>query len=187
MKIIYKNLIEKHSLIKVVLPLLFVLLGVSIQAQEAIPITLEKVLELGGANNLTIKEYQERQSLAVAEVSKAKEWWLPEVYGGVQTHQLWGAVMNGNGNFYLDINRNNLWLGLGLNANWNFADGIYATKAANLKNQASVYHTEAERNKALLKSINAYYNLMTAQLNLVAYKNLVAQSDTIIQQIQVQV
>ena len=57
------------------------------QAQETVPITLEKVLELSGANNLTIKEYQERQKLANAKVSKAKEWWLPEAYGGAQTQQ----------------------------------------------------------------------------------------------------
>lgn len=157
----------------------------TVRAQEVLPITLDKVLELGGANNLTIKEYQERQNLAAADVLKAKEWWLPEVYGGVQTHLLWGAVMNGNGNFYLDVNRNNLWLGLGANINWDFAEGIYAAKAAKFENEASLYRTEAKKNQALLKSINAYYDLMTAQLNLVAYKNLVVQSDSIIQQIQV--
>ncbi|NCP84466.1 MAG: hypothetical protein GW823_06125, partial [Bacteroidetes bacterium] len=84
-------------------------------AQDTIPINLEKVLELGGADNLTIKEYKERQELSLAELSKAKEWWLPEIYAGAQTHQLWGAAMNTDGRFFLDVNRQNLWGGLGLN------------------------------------------------------------------------
>jgi len=150
-------------------------------AQESIPITLEKVLELGGANNLTIEEYKERQNLSLAGLSKAKEWWLPEIYAGIQTHQLWGAGMNTDGRFYLDVNRQNLWGGLGLNVNWNFGEGIYEANAAKLNSQASVFITQAESNQQLLKIIRSYYNLMTAQLNYAAYQNLVTQSDSIVQ------
>lgn len=164
---------------------LFTILEVN--AQETVPLTLEKVLELSGANNLTIKEYKERQELSLAHLAKAREWWLPEIYAGAQTHQLWGAVMNGNGRFFLDVNRNNLWLGIGANANWDFAEGIYGTKSVKLQNQASEFLTAAERNNAILESVKTYYDLLTAQLNLVAYKNLVAQSDSIVQQIQIQV
>ncbi len=156
-------------------------------AQDTIPISLEKILELGGADNLTIKEYKERQELSLSELTKAKEWWLPEIYAGVQTHQLWGATMNADGRFFLDVNRQNLWVGLGLNANWDFANGIFSAKSANLRSQASQYLTQAERNQQLLKMINVYYDLMTAQLNYNAYQNLVIQSDSIVQQIQFQV
>ncbi len=158
-----------------------------IKAQDTIPVSLETVLKIGGADNLTIKEYKERQELSLAELTKAKEWWLPEIYAGVQTHQLWGATMNADGRFFLDVSRQNLWGGLGLNVNWDFADGIYNAKSANLRNQASQYMTQAERNQQLLKMINAYYELMTAQLNYSAYQNLVSQSDSIVQQIQFQV
>ncbi|MBL4707256.1 MAG: TolC family protein [Flavobacteriales bacterium] len=172
---------------KSILTLALILFATLLNAQESIPISLENVLKLGGANNLTIKEFQERQNLAAAHAAKAKEWWLPEFYAGAQTHQYWGAAMNGNGNFFLDVNRNNLWLGLGLKANWNFAEGIYAAKAAKFRNRASVHRTEAEKNKTLLKSITIYYELMSAQLNFIAYSNLVKQADTIAQQIQIQV
>ena len=156
------------------------------KAQDTIPINLEKILELGGADNLTIKEYKERQELSLAELTKAKEWWLPEIYAGVQTHQLRGATMNADGRFFLDVNRQNLWGGLGLNAKWDFADGIYSAKAANLKNKSIQYLTQAERNQQLLQMIYAYYELMTAQLNYNAYQNLVIQSDKIAQQMQIQ-
>ncbi len=159
----------------------------TINAQETLPINLQTVLEMGGANNLTIQEFQAKQELATANLNKSKEWWLPDVYAGLQTHQLWGAAMNADGRFFLDVNRQNLWGGLGLNANWNFAEGIYKTKSAKLQVQASVYETQAERNNTLLATIKAYYDLQTSQMKLIAYKNLVAQSDTITQQISIQV
>ncbi len=40
--------------------------------------------------------------------------------------------MNADGRFFLDVDRQNLWTGIGINAKWNIADGIYLTKAANL-------------------------------------------------------
>jgi outer membrane protein TolC len=166
---------------------LFVAATFTANAQETLPINLQTVLEMGGANNLTIKEFQAKQELATANLLKAKEWWLPNVYAGLQTHQLWGAAMNADGRFFLDVNRQNLWAGLGLNANWNIAEGIYKTKAAKLQVQASVYETQAERNNTLLATIKSYYDLQTAQMKLIAYKNLVAQSDTITKQIAIQV
>lgn len=111
------------------------------QGQETLPITMEKVLELGGANNLTIKKYQEQQNLAIAELAKAKEWWLPDVYGGFDYNSRRGAVMNGNGKFFLDVKRHNFWMGLGVQANWDIAEGIYNKKAAELQSQATAYYT----------------------------------------------
>lgn len=157
------------------------------KAQKTLPINLQTVLEMGGANNLTIKEFQVKQELATANLSKAKEWWLPEIYAGLQTHQLRGAAMNADGRFFLDVNRQNLWGGLGLNVNWDFAEGIYKTKAAKLLVQVSLFETQGEKNKALLASIRTYYDLQTAQMKLIAYKNLVAQADTITHQIAIQV
>ncbi|MEX0812020.1 MAG: TolC family protein [Chitinophagales bacterium] len=156
-------------------------------AQDTIPINLETVLKLGGANNLTIQEFKQRQELAAADLSKAKEWWLPDLHAGVQTHQLWGAAMNADGGFFLDVNRDNLWAGLGLDASLDFANGIYKKKAAQLKVSAAEYRTQSERNQALLESIEAYYDFMSAQLYFQAYDQLVEQADTIAQQIGIQV
>jgi outer membrane protein TolC len=173
--------------IKYVVVSLLVAATFTANAQQTLPINLQTVLEMGGANNLTIKEFKAKQELAAANLSKAKEWWLPDVYAGLQTNQLWGAAMNADGRFFLDVNRQNLWSGLGLNTNWNFAEGIYKTKSAKLQVKAAFYDTQAERNNTLLATIKAYYDLQTAQMKLVAYKNLVAQSDTITQQISIQV
>ncbi|MFT5668525.1 MAG: outer membrane protein TolC [Vicingaceae bacterium] len=167
---------------------LFLLVGntAKVSAQDTIAINLETILKVGGAANLTIKEYKERQELSLAKLAKAKEWWLPEVYAGVQTHQLWGAAMNADGRFFLDVTRQNLWGGLGVNATWDFAEGIYNVKAAHLKSEANKNLTQAESNQQLLKMIHSYYDLMTAQLNFNAYESLVIQSDKIAQQIQIQ-
>jgi outer membrane protein TolC len=151
------------------------------------PINLESVLEMGGANNLTILEYKQRHELAVANVDKAREWWLPDIYAGFQTQQLAGATMNSDGRFFLDVGLNNLWMGIGLDAKWDFADGIYKAKAAKLKTQAAHYLTKAERNKVLLKTIEAYYDLVAAQMYYQAYRLLAAQADTVARQMELQV
>lgn len=178
----------KTNKVKTTIPTILLLLLITIlHGQESLPLTLEKALQLGGANNLTIKEYQQRQQLAAAQHTKAKEWWLPEINAGIQTHQLLGAAMNGNGRFFIDISRNNLWAGLGLDLNWDFAEGIYATKAAELKAKAATYQTQADRNSAILNIINTYYDFLTAQLSYQAWQQLTIQADTLSQQIDIQV
>ena len=151
------------------------------------PINLETVLKLGGANNLTIQEYKQRQELALANLAKAREWWLPDIYTGTTIHQLWGNAMNSDGKIFTDVNRQNFWGGLGLNATWDFGDGIFKANAAELKAQASVYRTQAEQNKALLNVIQTYYDFLAAQLYYEAYEQLAAQADTIASQIAIQV
>ena len=84
------------------------------KAQQPYAVNLETVLKLAGANNLTIQEYQLKYQQALAEQSKAKEWWLPNIYFGAGIHYLNGAAMNTDGTILQPANRNNLWTGLGL-------------------------------------------------------------------------
>ncbi len=75
------------------------------QQQDRAYINLESLLQTAGANNLTIEQYQNEEQLSVADLAKAREWWLPEIYAGLETHQLWGAAMNADGGFFLDVDR----------------------------------------------------------------------------------
>ena len=150
-------------------------------------INLEIVLQLGGASNLTIQEYRKKQALAWADLDRAKEWWLPDVYVGTKVHQLWGTTMNADGFFFTDVNRQYFWLGIGLDASWDFGEDILRAKSQDLKAQASVFLTAAERNKVLLEIIEAYYDFLTAQLYYQAYQQLASQGDTIARQIGIQV
>ncbi len=95
--------------------------------------------------------------------------------------------MNGNGRFFLDVNRGNFWTGLGLDAQWNFGNGIFKSKAAELRVEASEYQTQSERNKVLLESIFVYYDFLVAQLNYKVYEQLAKQADTVSRQIGIQV
>jgi len=167
-----------------ILPLAF-LFCLKTEAQENVTlINLEKVLELGGANNLTILEYQQRKELALADIHKQKEWWLPDLYAGINLHSLRGKVMNGDGRFFTDVERENFWAGLGFNLNWNFRKGIFNKKVAELKAQALNYEGQVEKNNALLISIESYYDFLLAQLNYELYAQLLEQSDTIARQLQ---
>ncbi|PCI96894.1 MAG: hypothetical protein COB15_08995 [Flavobacteriales bacterium] len=162
-------------------------LNLTVFSQEKQAITLADVLKIGGASNLTIKEYNELQNLALAESKYAKNWWLPEIYAGGKTHNLWGADMVNNGNFIDGIARENFWAGLGLNASWDIGGNIYKAKANSLKLEASSHLTQIKRNEVLLKSIEIYYQCLQAQLEMSAYKELVNQSEIIITQIKVKV
>ena len=176
------------NIIKRLLFVYITVLPLFISAQDKIQlINLETVLKIGGANNLTIQEFKLRQQLALAELTKAKEWWLPTVYTGTTFHQLWGNAMNGDGNFFTDVNRQNIWGGIGLNASWDFGEGIFKTKAIEYKVQSATFNTQAEQNKLLLQIISTYYDFLSAQLFYKAYEKLAKQADTIANQISVQV
>jgi len=161
--------------------LLFVLFfGASsiVYSQDSIvSINLETVLKLGGANSLTIKEYKLRHDLALADVAKAKEWWLPDLYAGTSIHQLWGNAMNGNGAIFTDVNRQNFWGGLGVNASWDIGTGLFLTDAAKLKAQSVSFRSEAEQNQALLTIIEVYYDFLVAQLYTKEYAQLAKQAE----------
>lgn len=151
------------------------------------PIDLYAVLKLAGANNLTIKEYELKYQQSIAEQAKAKEWWLPAIYFGTTTHYLNGAAMNTDGQIFQPVNRNNLWAGLGLAMEWDFGKGIYGTLAAKQKADAMKFQSQAERNQAILKAIEAYYDLQAEQFKYIALQQLVGQSDSLAQQIKIQV
>jgi outer membrane protein TolC len=180
-----KRYINKTIILAVIL-----LLGYTVPAKaedKMLEIDLETVLELGGANNLTIQEFKQRQKLALANLVKASEWWLPDIFAGTTIHQLSGNAMNTDGEILESLDRQNFWGGTGLNATLDLGEGIFKAKAAKLKAEASVYQTQAEKNKALLNIIETYYDFLVAQLNYNAYEQLVAESVDLASQIATQV
>ncbi len=154
---------------------------------NAYAVNLETVLKLAGANNLTVQEYQLKYQQALAEQSKAKEWWLPNIYAGATTHYLNGAAMNTDGKIFTDVNRNNLWAGLGIAAEFDFSKGIYSLLAAKQKSQAANYFSSAEKNQAILNAVQTYFDLQGEQLNYFFLQSLVNQADTLSQQIKIKV
>ncbi len=154
-------------------------------AQQPFAVNLETVLKLAGANNLTVQEYQLKYQQALAEQSKAKEWWLPNIYFGASTHYLNGAAMNTDGKIFTDVNRNNLWTGLGIGAEMDFSKGFYSSFAAKQKAEAMNYQSTAEKNKAILQAVQAYFDLQAEQLKYFFLQQLVSQSDTLSQQIKI--
>lgn len=143
-------MIKTKNIVFFTIVFLMVVVGFS---QEKQAITLEDVLKIGGASNLTIKEYNEFQKLTLAESKHIKSWWLPEIYAGGKTHNLWGIAMNTDGRFFDDLARENFWGGLGLNVVWNVGDNIYKSKASGLRAEASAQLSQNKRNQVLLKEL----------------------------------
>ena len=157
------------------------------QTDKTLPVNLETVLKLAGADNLVIQQYQQRYELALADRAKAREWYLPTIYGGATTHYLTGAPMNTDGRFFKDVERNNLWAGLGLFAEWDISKGLYGSLAAKQKARAAMHRSTAERNQAILQAVHTYYDLQAEQMKYAAFNKLVSQADTIVRQIRIQV
>ncbi len=166
---------------------LCVFVAISSFAQQPFAINLETVLKLAGANDLVIKEYEARYQLTLAELAKAKEWWLPNIYFGASTHFLKGAAMNTDGKILTDVKRNNLWAGLGIGAEIDFTKGFYSPLAAMQKADAVNYKGTAEKNQTVLKAVQAYFDLQAEQLKYFFLQQLLNQSDTLSQQIKIKV
>lgn len=180
--------LRKIDIAIIVLSLFCIASTFHVKAQnDTLYLNLETILEVGGANNLLIEQYRKEQKLAEADLAKAREWWLPEIYGDIKGHKLWGAAMNTDGGFFLDVNRGNMWTDLGIDAHWDFGEGIYQTQSAQLRAKAQMHQTEAKRNEVLLETIHAYYEFLAAQLYNRAYDQMAKQSDTIVDQLQIQV
>jgi outer membrane protein TolC len=177
----------KNNFKKLVASLLLVSATFTSNAQQNIPVNLETVLKLAGANNLTVQEYQLKYQQALAEQSKANEWWLPNIYAGATTHYLNGAAMNTDGKIFTDVKQNNLWAGLGITAEIDFSKGFYQSLAAKQKSQAANYFSTAEKNKAILNAVQTYFDLQAEQLKYFFFQQLVNQSDTLSQEIKVKV
>lgn len=150
-------------------------------------IDLESVLRLSGADNLTIEEFRKKNVLAHSEYIKTREWWLPEIYAGASTHYLAGSALNTDGRIFTGVERNSLWAGVGLAAEWDFGEGIYKVLSAKHKAEAAVYMSQAEKNKAILDVVMAYYDLLAEQAIYNALSGQVLKSDSIVFQIAAQV
>lgn len=177
----------KNKLKCLVASLLLVIATFNVNAQQTLPVNLETVLKLTGANNLTVQEYQLKYQQALAEQGKAREWWLPNIYAGATTHYLNGAAMNTDGKIFTDVNRNNIWAGLGITTEIDFGKGIYQSLAAKQKVKAANFFSIAEKNKTILNAVQTYFDLQTEQLKYSFLQVLVNQSDTLSQQIKIQV
>ena len=167
---------------------IFILIFILIKTSPAQPleVNLESVLQMAGANNLTIQTYQLQQQLAADEVTSAKGWWLPEIYAGLTAHQRNGAAMNTDGRIFTGLNRQNLWAGLGATGTWDFAGGKNQVRVAEIRAEAVKYQTEAARTQVLLEVIESYFDFLSAQMEFETYSLLIGQADTLSRQLEIQ-
>ncbi len=156
-------------------------------AGESYQVDLETVLKLAGADNLTVEEYRLHYQQALAEQSKAEEWWLPTLFTGATTHYLNGAAMNSDGRIFTDVDRNNVWAGIGISVELDFNQGVFGELAAAQKAEAAFQFSIAEKNQALLKAVQAYFDLQAEQFKATFLQALANQADKLAKQLDLQV
>jgi len=153
---------------------------------KVLQLNLAEALKKARANNLTIQTYEQGQEIALAQLEQAKDWWMPNLFIGTRLHNLTGGAMNGDGGFFTEVNRNNSWLGLSVDARWNIGENIFQRQAAELKTVANEYRTVAQKNEVLLQLLENYYGLLTAQWQYSTLENLRLQQGDLVKQVQVQ-
>ena len=188
----FHQLIEQYLMKTYKIVFLLLLIGTvsysqpDLQVSKKIPVNLP-TLRLAGANNLTIKQYELQYQLSLAEIDKAKEWFLPTILIGPTMHYLNGAAMQTTGAVLKDVTQKELWLGGGIAGILDFNDGIFNVMAKKQQSAAVKFENQAQRNTIIITAITDYYDLMVAQFNYVQLFNLLSQADTLTQQIKVQV
>lgn len=158
-----------------------------LRAQEILPVNAATVLQLAGANNLTVKEYDLRYKQALADQIKAGEWWLPTLRAGVSAHYLNGAAMNTDGRIFTGLNQNNLWASLGFSAEIDFNKGRYEYLASKQIAEANRYESAAQRNQVILQALQTYFDMQAAQESYLLLDALAKQADLLAQQLKIQV
>jgi len=150
------------------------------------PVNLETILKLSGTNNLKIAEINARYDLAVAQHSEAKEWLYPTISPGLLMMSYDGNAQSTDGAF-LDVEKNSLWAGASITAQWDLGDAIYQQLYAKQNIKTAGLARQAEKNQQILKAILTYFDLGSAQSRYSALNMLVGKAQDIVRQIEVQV
>lgn len=147
------------------------------------PIDLPSALRLAGARDLDIAIARQRVSAAVADLEKARAYWLPSLFPGATWYAANGQVQTVNGPVET-VNRNSLFVGAlaastapgypaaspgtgypplnGLSSVFRFSDAIYLPLAARQYVAADQARLYATNNNAMLEVAEAYLNLQLA-------------------------
>ena len=155
-------------------------------SRRSMPINLETVLKLAGANNLKIAEIKSKHNLAKAKARKAQEWVYPTLNPGFLLMNTVGNVQNAEGTF-LDTDKNSFWAGAAITANWSIGKSSYNYLSSKQNIVTAEHWLQAERNQQILKAIQAYFELGASQSELSSLIEMSKKSDDIVQQLEVHV
>lgn len=159
----------------------------SLQAQEQVYLSLDELISRTKGENVLIKKGQLNVELANAEVQKAKEWWLPNVFLGTNIHHLNGSALNSDGAIFPDVDRQTRWYGGEINLDLNIGKGIYDTKVKKLQAERVKLQNEVSSNAIVLNSIMSYYDLLKISAEKKIYEELISSKENLIGQLEVQV
>ncbi|MFT6334535.1 MAG: outer membrane protein [Saprospiraceae bacterium] len=174
-------------MLKSILLVWFCLAFTVVNAQDGIYLTAEKVIALAKTDNLDIKREILNAEIANAKASKAKEWWLPELFVGTQLHQLDGSGLNTDGRIFEDVDRQSRWYGGEARVDWNIGKGIYDAKVAKLRAKSAALQSEVGKNQVTLDVLETYYDLLVITAKKALYEDMVISKSNLVDQLKVQV
>ena len=149
-------------------------------------LSLQNILELANAKNITIQKQNLQRQMALDQLDKSKEWWLPNIFIGTRLHHLDGADLNTDGNIFREIDRQSRWYGGELNASWDFGQGLLGSKADKLRAEGIYYENIAQKNETIVSAIEAYYNCLIAKAKINLVDDLILVKINLVDQLRVQ-
>jgi outer membrane protein TolC len=155
-------------------------------SRRVMPINLETVLKLAGANNLKIAEIKAKHNISKAKAREAQEWVYPSVNPGFLLMNTAGSVQNAKGDF-LETDKNSFWAGAAITANWSIGKASYNYLSAKQNIVTAELWLQAEKNQQILNAIQVYFELGASQGELSSLIDMSQKSDDIVRQIEVHV
>ena len=152
-------------------------------SQQSAEMNFDELLSLAGAENKTLNMIASRTALSQAEWAQSRDWWIPDLYAGLHVHQLWGNVLNSDGQIFRDVDRQSFSGAIGLEATFDFHEGAKNNKLSQYLSDQQTLQSTIDRNEFLLDVIRSYYQAIGSNLEAEAYAKLIFQGDSIIEQL----
>jgi outer membrane protein TolC len=156
---------------------------------NVLPIDLVSVLKLADAQNPTILLARARIGQAMAELARMRVLWLPNLWVGgnpgspafVPTYfGHWGYIQNAPGNLFSNVNRNAVFLPVGLGVDYELSRVLFAPLIARRVADAQTANARAINNNVLLDAVITYLDLLRLYNELAILNNTLYNAETMV-------
>jgi outer membrane protein TolC len=156
---------------------------------NVLPIDLISVLKLTDANNPTINLARARIGQARAALAQMQVLWLPNLWVAgnpgapafVPTYfGHWGYIQNAPGNLFSNVNRNAVFLPVGLGVDYELSRVLFAPLIARRVADAQTANARAINNNVLLDAVITYLDLLRLYNELAILNNTLYNAETMV-------
>ena len=158
----------------------------SINAQDTLYLSHNKMLQMTLNQNLHIKSNELKFTLAKASFYKSIAKALPALGMGMNRYELNGFTQSTEGNF-VDVNKNNEWSGKSFRLSWDLSELLFNSVAKKKGVKAAFYSKEVNNIDEKIMVFSNYYRLLASEEKEKAITSFISKNTEIVAQLQLQV